>query len=61
MADSKRTLTPEAAAHLVGLSVEDLIAQAGEGRVPGCTLTAFGWRFSLEGVRRLADRLSESR
>jgi hypothetical protein len=60
MADSKRTLTPEAAAALVGLSVEELIAQAGDGRVPGAILTAFGWRFDLGGIRHLAERLGRT-
>jgi hypothetical protein len=60
MGDSKRTITPEVAAHLVGLPVDKLLELAGEGQVFGSRLAAFGWRFSLEGIRQLADRLALS-
>jgi hypothetical protein len=56
----RRTLTAETAAALAGLPVDELLELAGAGQVPMSTLAAFGWRFSLEGIRQLADRLALS-
>jgi hypothetical protein len=60
MTSQRRTLTPDAAARMVGLSVDELLDLAGSGQVPMSTLAAFGWRFSLVGIRQLADRLALS-
>jgi hypothetical protein len=54
----RRTLTPETAAALVGLPVDDLLDLAKEGAVPMSTLSMRGWFFSRQGLIQLADRLA---
>jgi hypothetical protein len=53
-------LTPQEAAPLVGLSVEELLALAGDGKVPRSTLGASGWHFHAVGLRVLAERIARS-
>lgn len=49
-------LSPDDAATVLGLTVEELLELASEGRVPGSVLDGFGWRFSRRGLETFLAR-----